>query len=121
MGSKGRPFYRVVVAESHEGRNGSFVENIGTFNPVSKPAAVSLNAEKALKWLLNGAQPTETVAYLLKKEGILDQFFKERPNAKKKYGFLNKAISSISVSSTVEANQSTSSEAENKEEATTSA
>ncbi len=110
MGSKHRPFYRVVVAESKAGRNGSFVENIGTYNPVAKPAAISIKEDRALHWLMNGAQPSETVAFILKKIGVLEKFFNERPNAKKKFSFLNKAISSISKPSSVEINDSAKAE-----------
>ena len=71
MGAKKAPFYRVVVADSRSPRDGRFIEEIGTYNPGTNPATVTLDAEKATKWIANGAQPTETVRSLLKKNGIL--------------------------------------------------
>ena len=72
MGAKKAPFYRVVVADSRSPRNGRFIEEIGTYNPLTEPAQVMIDAEKAKKWIANGAQPTETVKSLLKKNGIID-------------------------------------------------
>ena len=72
MGAKKAPFYRVIVADSRSPRNGRFIEEIGTYNPLTEPAQVSIDAEKAKKWIANGAQPTETVKSLLKKNGIID-------------------------------------------------
>ena len=72
MGAKKAPFYRVVVADSRFPRNGRFIEEIGTYNPLTEPAQVMIDAEKAKKWIANGAQPTETVKALLKKNGIID-------------------------------------------------
>ena len=71
MGAKKAPFYRVVVADSRYPRDGRFIEEIGTYNPLTDPAAVNIDAEKAAKWLKNGAQPTDTVKSLLKKTGVL--------------------------------------------------
>ena len=71
MGSKKRPFYRIVAADSRSPRDGRFIEEIGTYNPISTPAEVKINEELANKWLDNGAQPTDTVRDLLKKQGIL--------------------------------------------------
>lgn len=102
MGAKGRPFYRIVVAKSTAGRDGAFVEVIGTYNPLTKPSTVSIKEARALHWLLNGAQPTETVAYLLKKNGVLDQFFAERPNAKAKYKTLDKRTGAMTRESVVQ-------------------
>jgi small subunit ribosomal protein S16 len=70
MGAKKAPFYRVVVADSRAPRDGRFIEEIGTYNP----AQVSLDEEKALKWLTTGAQPTDTVKNLFSKAGILQKF-----------------------------------------------
>ncbi|MBQ2966919.1 MAG: 30S ribosomal protein S16 [Clostridia bacterium] len=70
MGSKKAPFYRVVVADSRYPRDGRFIEEIGTYNPLTDPATVNIDAEKAQKWLGNGAQPTDTVKALLKKANI---------------------------------------------------
>ncbi len=71
MGAKKAPFYRVVVADSRYPRDGRFIEEIGTYNPMRDPAEIKIDAEMAKKWLSNGAQPTDTVKALLKKEGIL--------------------------------------------------
>ena len=71
MGSKKAPFYRVVVADSRYPRDGRFIEEIGTYDPMTEPATVKIDAEKAKKWISNGAQPTDTVKALLKKQNIL--------------------------------------------------
>ncbi len=71
MGSKKAPFYRVVVADSRYPRDGRFIEQVGTYNPMTKPAAVDFDAEKVTKWIGNGAQPTDTVKRLLKEKGII--------------------------------------------------
>ena len=72
MGAKKAPFYRVVVADSRYPRDGRFIEEIGYYNPLTDPAEVKIDADKAKTWLANGAQPTETVKALLKKSGIVD-------------------------------------------------
>ena len=71
MGAKKAPFYRVVVADSRYPRDGRFIEEIGYYNPMTNPAEVKIDAEKAAQWLKNGAQPTETVKSLLKKSEII--------------------------------------------------
>ncbi len=71
MGAKKNPFYRVVVADSRFPRDGRFIEEIGTYDPGKEPAEVKIDAEKAKKWIANGAQPTDTVRALLKKNEIL--------------------------------------------------
>lgn len=71
MGAKKSPFYRVVVADSRYPRDGRFIEEIGTYNPMVDPSQVNIDNEKALKWLKNGAQPTDTVKLLLKKTGAI--------------------------------------------------
>ena len=71
MGAKKAPFYRVVVADSRYPRDGRFIEEIGYYNPMTDPVEVKIDAEKAKKWLGNGAQPTETVKALLKKSEII--------------------------------------------------
>ncbi len=71
MGANKKPFYRVVVADSRSPRDGRFIEEIGYFNPLTEPATVKIDEEKAQKWLANGAQPTDTVRSLLKKAGVL--------------------------------------------------
>jgi len=65
------PFYRVVVADSRFPRDGRLIEEIGTYNTMVDPAEINIDAEKAKKWIANGAQPTDTVKDILKKEGIL--------------------------------------------------
>ena len=70
MGQIHAPFYRVIVADSRSPRNGRFIEEIGTYNPCVEPSEIKIDAEKAKKWIANGAQPTESVAKLLKKAGI---------------------------------------------------
>lgn len=102
IGTKGRPFYRVVVAKSSAGRNGAFVETIGTYDPVVKPTLININEERALHWLMNGAQPSETTAILLNKVGILPKYFEARPTAKKQYKFLDKRTAAISVPTAIE-------------------
>ena len=71
MGAKKAPFYRVVVADSRYPRDGRFIEEIGYYDPTKEPSVVSIDGEKAKSWIANGAQPTETVKSLLKKNGIL--------------------------------------------------
>ena len=71
MGAKKAPFYRIVVADSRYPRDGRFIEEIGYYNPIENPSVVKVDGEKAKHWIANGAQPTETVKTLLKKEGIL--------------------------------------------------
>ncbi|MBP1930760.1 30S ribosomal protein S16 [Ammoniphilus resinae] len=73
MGAKKSPFYRVVVADSRSPRDGRFIEEIGYYNPVSNPAEVKIDEEKAAKWMLTGAQPTDTVRNLFSKAGILQK------------------------------------------------
>ena len=71
MGAKKAPFYRVVVADGRYPRDGRFIEEIGTYNPLTDPATVSIDQDLAKKWIANGAQPTDTVKALLKKQGII--------------------------------------------------
>ena len=71
MGAKKAPFYRIVVADSRSPRNGRFIEEIGYYDPNKDPAEVKLDADKAKAWIGNGAQPTDTVKALLKKNGVL--------------------------------------------------
>ena len=72
MGAKKAPFYRVIVADSRSPRDGRFIEEIGYYNPLTNPVEIKIDADKAKKWINNGAQPTETVKALLKKSGIVD-------------------------------------------------
>ena len=71
LGAKKAPFYRVVVADSRFSRNGRFIEEIGYFDPTKDPAIVNIDGEKAKEWIANGAQPTDTVKALLKKNGVI--------------------------------------------------
>lgn len=71
MGAKKNPFYRIVVADSRFPRDGRCIEEIGTYDPLADPSIVKVNKERALEWIKNGAQPTDTVKALLKKEGVL--------------------------------------------------
>ncbi len=71
LGAKKAPFYRIVVADSRFPRDGRFIEEIGTYNPLSDPAEIKIDIERAQQWIKNGAQPTDTVRALLKKTGVL--------------------------------------------------
>ena len=73
-GAKKRPFYHIVVTDSRNRRDGRFIENIGYYNPNTKPAEVKIDSEAALKWLSNGAQPSDTVRNLLSEAGVLKAF-----------------------------------------------
>lgn len=116
MGTKARPFYRIVVAKSTAARDGAFVEVIGTCNPLTRPKQISLNGERALHWLMNGAQPTETVAYLLKQEGVLDKYFEARPGMKSKFKSLDKRTAATSKRSIMEPTTPKAAPAETKPE-----
>ena len=74
MGSKQRPFYRIVASDARSPRDGRFLEVVGTYNPITNPAETKIDEEKAMYWLNNGAQPTETVRNILSKEGIMKKF-----------------------------------------------
>ena len=78
MGTTKRPFYRVVVADSKSPRDGRAIEEIGTYNPVANPAEVKINKELAIKWLKNGAEPTDTVRNLLSQTGVLKEYHEMR-------------------------------------------
>ncbi|MBD9070947.1 MAG: 30S ribosomal protein S16 [Ruminococcaceae bacterium] len=73
MGAKKNPFYRIVVADSRYPRDGRFIEEIGTYDPLKTPADVKIDADKAKQWIANGAQPTDTVKDILKKSGVIDR------------------------------------------------
>ena len=81
MGAKKRPFYRIVAADSRSPRDGRFIELIGTYNPITNPAEVKIKEDVALKWLSDGAIPTDTVRDLFSKQGIMKKFH-EQKNAK---------------------------------------
>jgi len=78
MGAKKAPFYRVIVADSRSPRDGRFIDTIGTYNPLTTPAEIKLNEESAIKWLNNGAIPTDTVKNLFSKAGIMKEFHEEK-------------------------------------------
>ena len=82
MGSKKRPFYRVVAADSRSPRDGRFIEEVGYYNPITEPAEVKINEEIALKWLKNGAEPTDTVRDLFSKQGIMKKFHESKMTKK---------------------------------------
>ncbi|UNT95707.1 30S ribosomal protein S16 [Allobaculum mucilyticum] len=74
MGKKGQPFYRIVAADSRSPRDGRFIEEIGTYNPIKADAPVELDREAALRWLQKGAQPSDTVRSILSHEGVMKAF-----------------------------------------------
>ena len=71
MGEKKAPYYRIIVADSRSPRDGRCIEEIGTYDPLTEPATITVDAEKAQQWIKNGAQPTDTVKALLKKANVL--------------------------------------------------
>ena len=81
MGSKGRPFYRVVVADQRAPRDGRFIENIGRYQPLNDPSLIEIDSDRALHWLRVGAQPSNQVRNLMEKVGIWETFVAERPKA----------------------------------------
>ena len=83
-GAKKAPYYKVVVADSRFPRDGRFIEEIGTYNPLKQPSEIKIDAEKAKKWIANGAQPTETARTILVREGILQPLTKNAPKTDKK-------------------------------------
>lgn len=74
MGAKKSPFYRIVVADSRSPRDGRQIETVGTYNPLTNPAELKINEELALKWLGNGAKPSDTVRNLFASQGIMEKF-----------------------------------------------
>ena len=72
LGAKKTPFYRIVVSDSRKARDGEYIEQIGTYNPLVEPAEIKVNNELAQKWIKNGAQPTDTVKAILKKSGAIE-------------------------------------------------
>lgn len=78
IGATKKPFYRIVVADSRYPRNGRFIEELGYYDPTSDPAKIKVDQEKTLYWLQNGAQPTDTAKSLLKQQGIMEEFRKQR-------------------------------------------
>ena len=82
MGSKAKPFYRIVAADSRSPRDGRFLEVVGTYNPVKGQEVVTVNEEKAMYWLSNGAIPTDTVRSILSKQGIMKKFAESKKAGK---------------------------------------
>lgn len=78
MGAKKRPFYRIVVADARSPRDGKFIEEIGYYDPTTNPATVKIDEDKALKWLSDGAKPSDTVKSLLQKQGVIAKFAESR-------------------------------------------
>ena len=78
MGAKKSPFYRIVAADSRSPRDGRFIETVGTYNPLVDPAEIKIDEELAMKWLRNGATPTDTVRNILSKAGIMKKFAEEK-------------------------------------------
>jgi len=78
MGKKGNPFYRIVAADSRSPRDGRIIEQVGTYNPLVKENQVTLNTEKVMKWLNNGAKPSDTVRSILSKEGLMKEFHESK-------------------------------------------
>lgn len=82
MGSKQKPFYRVVAADSRSPRDGRFIETVGTYNPIKGAEQISIDEEKALNWLNNGAQPTDTVKNILSRAGIMAKYAESKKKTK---------------------------------------
>ena len=82
MGSKRKPFYRIVVADSRMPRDGRFIETVGTYNPLTQPEQVTLKEEAIMGWLNNGAQPSDTVRNILSKEGVMKKFHEAKYSKK---------------------------------------
>lgn len=78
MGAKKSPYYRIVAADSRAPRDGRFIEQLGTYDPRQNPAVVTLKEEEVMKWLNNGAQPSDTVKSLLREKGIMKRFAEEK-------------------------------------------
>ncbi len=81
-GSKQRPFYRIVAADARSPRDGRFIDSIGTYNPIPAEYEVNIDEEKAMYWLSNGAQPTDTVKNLLSKKGIMQKYAESKKEGK---------------------------------------
>lgn len=80
MGAKKAPIYRIVVADSRSPRDGRFIEEIGTYNPLKEQPEIKVNEEKTLNWLNNGAIPTDTVKNILSKAGVMEKFHNSKNN-----------------------------------------
>ncbi|MBE6161433.1 MAG: 30S ribosomal protein S16 [Firmicutes bacterium] len=84
MGAKQKPFYRIVAADSRTKRDGKFLDNVGTYNPIKNPAEITVNEEKALYWLSQGAIPTDTVRNILSKNGVMKKFAESKSKKESK-------------------------------------
>ena len=82
MGAKKAPFYRIVVADSRARRDGAFIDIIGTYDPNTNPATINIDTELAVKWINNGAQPTDTVRSLLSQAGVMKKFADSKKEVK---------------------------------------
>ena len=82
MGAKKRPTYRIVATDSRRPRDGQYIELVGTYNPLTQPATINVNEEVALKWLSNGAEPTDTVRSLLSQAGVMKKFAESKKEVK---------------------------------------
>jgi len=100
-GKKGRPFFHIVVADSRAPRDGRFIERIGSYNPISNPATIDLNIEKATEWIMNGAQPTDTTRAILSYKGVL---YRVHLNKGVKKGALTQEQADAKFSAWMEAN-----------------
>ena len=81
MGAKKRPFYRLVVADARSPRDGRFIEQLGYYDPLTEPATIRIDEEKVVRWLAQGAQPSDAARTLLKREGILERYAATRKSA----------------------------------------
>ena len=84
MGGKQKPFYRIVAADSRFPRDGRFIESVGTYDPIKGKEVVTLDEEKIMKWLGNGAEPTDTVRNILSRQGVMKKFAERKKTAPKK-------------------------------------
>ena len=84
MGGRQKPFYRIVAADSRSPRDGKFIELVGTYNPIKGQEVVTVDEEKALKWLNNGAEPTETVRNIFSSQGIMKKYAESKAKKSKK-------------------------------------
>lgn len=86
MGMRHRPFYRIVVAHAASPRDGRFIEQLGYYDPMTDPATVKLDVDRAVLWLQRGAQPTDTVEHILRREGVFERYEAARAAAKSATG-----------------------------------
>lgn len=82
MGAKKKPVYRIVASDSRRSRDGQYIELVGTYNPLTQPATINVNEEVAIKWLKNGAEPTDTVRSLLSQAGVMKKFADSKKEVK---------------------------------------